>query len=234
MKINADLDQRAVVDSEQLDWVDSPLPGVQRRMLDRDGAESGRASSIVRYAPDSYFRSHVHTGGEEFIVLDGVFSDEYGDFGPGTYVRNPVGSEHRPHSKDGTTIFVKLWQMDPDDQEFVRIDTNKTPWAPGLVEGLQVMGLHEYGTEQVALVKWAPGTEFSAHGHPGGEEILVLDGVFEDEQGRYPKGTWLRNPAGSFHTPFSTEGCTIYVKTGHLYPGAGGIDVEESLTGVSA
>ncbi|MEB3214064.1 MAG: cupin domain-containing protein, partial [Leptolyngbyaceae bacterium] len=54
------------------------------------------------------------------------------------------------------------------------------------------------------------------HRHWGGEEIFVLDGVFEDEQGRYPKGTWLRNPPGSVHSPFSTEGCVIYVKTGHL------------------
>jgi len=218
MKINANLDQRAVVYSEQLDWVDSPLPGVQRRMLERDGAEAGRASTIVRYAPDSHFRSHVHTGGEEYVVLDGVFSDEYGNFGPGTYVRNPVGSEHRPHSKEGTTIFVKLWQMDPEDHEYVRIDTNKTEWRTGLVEGLSVMPLHEHGSEHVALVKWAAGTEFNFHGHPGGEEIFVLDGIFEDEHGRYPTGTWLRNPAGSVHTPFSTEGCTIYVKTGHLFP----------------
>ncbi len=221
MKINTDLDQRAVVNSEQLDWVDSPLPGVRRRMLERDGAESGRASTIVRYAPDSYFHSHVHTGGEEFIVLDGVFSDEFGDFGPGMYVRNPVGSEHRPHSKDGTTIFVKLGQMDPDDQDYVRIDTNKAEWLPGQAEGLSVMPLHERGPEHVALVKWAPGTEFTRHAHPGGEEIFVLDGVFEDEHGRYPQGTWIRNPAGSVHTPFSTEGCTIYVKTGHLNPGSG-------------
>lgn len=220
MKINADLGQRAVVNSEQLDWVETRLPGVERRMLERNGAESGRASTIVRYAPESHFSSHVHTGGEEYLVLDGVFSDEYGDFGPGMYVRNPVGSEHRPHSKDGTTIFVKLWQMDPDDQEYVRMDTNKAKWLPGPADGLSVMPLHEHGAESVALVKWAPGTEFTRHSHPGGEEIFVLDGVFEDEHGRYPKGTWIRNPAGSIHTPFSTEGCTIYVKTGHLFPGA--------------
>ena len=76
--------------------------------------------------------------------------------------------------------------------------------------------LHSYGTEQVALVKWAPSTTFQRHKHWGGEEILVLDGVFEDEQGVYPKGTWLRNPLSSVHTPFSREGCLIYVKTGHL------------------
>lgn len=214
--LNMDFDRGVAIDTSAIDWVDSPLPGVQRRTLEREKAESGRATSIVLYAPGSEFSPHVHAGGEEFLVLDGVFSDEYGDFGPGTYVRNPIGSKHRPHSENGCTIFVKLWQMHPDDQDYVRIDTRTGVWTPGLVEGLSVMPLHRYGTESVALVKWQPGTEFQTHRHPAGEEILVLDGTFEDEHGRYPKGTWLRNPAGSIHTPCSTEGCTIYVKTGHL------------------
>ncbi len=185
-------------------------------MLDRDGDEVARATSLVRYAPGSYFSAHTHGGGEEFLVVDGVFSDETGDYGAGSYVRNPVGSSHTPYSADGCTIFVKLWQMHPQDQTRVAIHTHQTPWIPGLVPGLEVMPLHAYNAEHVALVKWAPGTAFQRHQHWGGEEILVLDGIFEDEQGAYPKGTWLRNPPGSVHTPFSREGCVIYVKTGHL------------------
>ncbi|MEM0980777.1 MAG: cupin domain-containing protein [Cyanobacteria bacterium P01_H01_bin.58] len=216
MKIYADLAERVLVSTEDLPWVDSPMPGVQRRMLDRNGEEVARATSLVRYAPGSYFSSHTHGGGEEYFVLKGVFSDEQGDFGPGTYVRNPVGSSHTPYSKDGATILVKLWQMDPQDQQQIVVDTHAANWAPGLVPGLQVLPLHAHGTEQVALVKWAPGTKFQPHRHWGGEEIFVLEGTFADEQGVYPKGTWLRNPPGSVHTPFSKEGCLIYVKTGHL------------------
>jgi anti-sigma factor ChrR (cupin superfamily) len=216
MKLHADFSQRVVVSSQELPWVDSPMPGVQRRMLERDGEEVARATSIVRYAPSSHFSSHTHGGGEEFFVLEGVFSDEYGDYPAGTYVRNPVGSTHTPFSNDGCTILVKLWQMQPDDQKRVAIATTQVPWIPGLVPGLQVMPLHAHSTEQVALVKWAPGTQFQHHSHWGGEEIFVLDGVFEDEFGSYPKGTWLRNPSGSHHTPFSRSGCLIYVKTGHL------------------
>ena len=216
MKIHADLNQRAVVFSENLPWVDSPMPGVQRRMLERDGEEVARATSIVRYAPGSYFSAHTHGGGEEYLVLEGVFSDEHGDFGPGTYVRNPVGSSHTPYSKDGATILVKLWQMDPQDQHQVTLDTHQASWAPGLVAGLKVQSLHAFGPEQVALVKWAPGTQFQPHRHWGGEEIFVIEGTFADEHGIYPKGTWLRNPPDSIHTPFSDEGCLIYVKTGHL------------------
>jgi anti-sigma factor ChrR (cupin superfamily) len=106
--------------------------------------------------------------------------------------------------------------MHPDDQQRVVIDTRQSSWKPGLVDGLQVMPLHSYGTEQVALVKWAAGTQFPQHQHRGGEEIFVLEGVFEDEYGTYPQGTWIRNPVGSMHRPFSQAGCLIYVKTGHL------------------
>lgn len=216
MKLHADLSQRIAIDTNALPWIDSPTPGVQRRMLDRDGEEVARATSIVRYAPGSAFPTHTHGGGEEFLVLDGVFSDESGDYPAGTYVRNPIGSAHAPHSAEGCTIFVKLWQMVASDRDRVAINTTQQPWLPGLVKGLQVLPLHAHGPENVALVRWAPGTEFQRHSHLGGEEILVLDGVFEDEFGSYPQGTWLRNPPGSIHQPFSRSGCTIYVKTGHL------------------
>lgn len=217
MKLHADLSQRVVVLSESMPWVESPALGVQRRMLDRDGEEIARATSVVRYAPGSQFAPHVHGGGEEFLVLEGVFSDEHGDYPIGTYVRNPVGSKHSPSSRDGCTILVKLWQMHPDDQQTVVIHTSQASWLPGMEIGLQVIPLHTFGTETVALVKWAPGTHFQRHSHPGGEEIFVLEGVFEDEFGTYPKGSWLRNPPGSVHTPFSQNGCVIYVKVGHLH-----------------
>ena len=216
MKLHADLDQRAVVATADLPWTDSPMTGVQRRMLDRDGEEVARATSLVKYAPNSHFSAHTHGGGEEFFVLEGTFSDEHGDYPAGTYIRNPVGSTHTPFSKEGCTILVKLRQMHPEDQQRVVVDTTRSPWLPGLVKGLEVMPLHNFGSEHVALVKWAPGTEFQNHRHLGGEEIFVLEGVFEDESGTYPEGTWLRNPSGSLHTPFSQAGALIYVKTGHL------------------
>ncbi|PSB39321.1 cupin domain-containing protein [Aphanothece minutissima] len=218
-QLHADRDRRAVVDSGALPWHPSPLAGVERRLLERDGGEVARATSIVRYAPGSRFSPHGHGGGEEFLVLEGVFSDEHGDYGPGTYVRNPVGSAHAPFSEGGCTILVKLRQMDPADQTRVVIDTGSSTFVPGLVPGLCVLPLHAFGLEHVALVRWEPGTRFPLHAHPGGEEIFVLEGVFEDEQGAYPAGTWLRNPPGSRHVPFSGSGCLIWVKTGHLDQG---------------
>jgi len=217
MDLNSDLDRRVVLNIHDLAWSASPLPGVERRMLDRVGGEVARATSIVRYAAGSHFDRHVHGGGEEILVLEGVFSDEHGDHPVGTYLRNPPGSAHAPFSQDGCTLFVKLWQFAPGDSDVVRIDTTTAPWYPGLVPGLSVLPLHEHEGVSTALVRWAPDTRFNTHTHPGGEEILVLEGLFRDEDGEYPAGTWLRNPRWSRHTPFTgAEGALIYVKVGGL------------------
>lgn len=217
-RINADFEQRVVIRPEDYHWVDSPMAGVERMMLDRIGDESARATSIVRYAPFSEFSPHVHSGGEEFFVLEGVFSDEHQDYPQGSYVRNPIGTSHTPKiGKEGATIFVKLQQFNEADNEQKAIDTLKQPWQQGLVDGLTVMPLHEFEGEHVALVKWAPNTQFNPHRHFGGEEILVLEGTFYDEHGIYPQGSWLRSPHLSQHSPFTKDdGALIYVKTGHL------------------
>ena len=216
MQLHTDLSKKIAIDSNLLPWVPSPLEGIARRMLERDGDEIARATSVVRYAPGSSFASHCHDFGEEFLVLSGVFEDEYGEYPAGTFVKNPPGSTHSPRSKDGCTLFVKLRYLEPDDTERLVIHTRSAAWLPGMVPGLAVMPLATFGTTSSALVRWAPGTYFNPHRHFGGEEIFVIQGVFEDEYGRYPEGFWLRSPHMSSHKPFSVEGCTIWVKTGHL------------------
>ena len=216
MRINADFSKRVVVRPEDYNWAASPAAGVERMMLDRVGEEVARATTIVRFAPNSFFDEHSHGGGGEFLVLEGVFSDETGDYPAGTYVRNPVGTSHKPHTVEGCTILVKLHQFDASDTVQFHIDTKSTEFRPGMVEGLSVLPLHSAVNENVALVRWAPGTKFTPHSHWGGEEIFVLEGTFQDEHGSYPAGSWLRSPHLSQHAPWSDEGCLIYVKTGHL------------------
>ena len=214
--LNTNFSERAVVNTAIAAWVQSPEPLVQRRLIERDGGEVARATSIVRYQAGASFKPHCHDLGEEIFVIEGIFSDELGDYGPGTYLKNPPGSTHAPYSKNGCLLFVKLRHLKLDDQERVVINTRNATWYPGMVAGLSVQPLYEHGTQHTALVRWAPGTFFNPHRHYGGEEIFVVDGVFEDEHGRYPAGSWLRNPHMSQHQPFSREGCTIFVKTGHL------------------
>lgn len=217
-RINADFDQRVVIATSAEAWVPSPQPGVERKPLDRIGGEVARATSLVRYAPGSSFSEHLHGGGEEFLVLEGVFSDERGDYPAGTYVRNPPGSRHRPFSRGGCTLFVKLHQFHPADLQRVVIDTTASTWSAVSETGLSRVVLHAHRREKVALVRFAPRAQVPNDLHPGGEEVYVLEGVLSDEAGDYPAGTWVREPAGSAHAPFSREGCVIYVKEGHLPP----------------
>jgi anti-sigma factor ChrR (cupin superfamily) len=215
MKINDDFNQRVVINHHDLPWVPSPELGVDRRMLERQGNEIAKATSIVRYQVGSKFQAHQHELGEEIFVLDGTFSDETGNYRAGTYIMNPPGSSHAPYSESGCTLFVKLRHLGSEQVIREVIDTKAAPWYQGMVPGLKVMPLMQQGSGST-LVKWAPQTFFNPHRHYGGEEIFVVDGVFEDEHGRYSAGTWIRSPHMSMHKPFSNEGCTIFVKTGHL------------------
>ncbi|EGQ7762607.1 MULTISPECIES: cupin domain-containing protein [Vibrio] len=213
--LNMDFSKRIVIDTAQQEWIASPSKGVWRKPLEREAKESGHTTSVVKYEPNSQFSTHPHPQGEEILVLEGVFSDEYGDYPAGTYLRNPPGSQHAPFSKEGCVILVKLNQFESEDLETVRINTNQASWQSG-VGGLQVMPLHDFEHEHVALVKWPKGEKFQPHRHFGGEEIFVLSGEFKDELGTYPPYSWIRSPHMSEHFPFVEQETIIWVKTGHL------------------
>ena len=217
MELNADFSRRAVVHAANLAWVASPTAGVDRRMLDRIGAEVARATSIVRYAPASRFPAHVHGGGEEFLVLDGVFQDEHGDFPAGSYIRNPPQSRHTPGSAPGCTIFVKLWQFDPDDRAQVRLDTNTLSFQPASGRpAVEAMRLFQGPGEDVRLERWRPGAEI-AFAPQDGLELLVLEGSFTEAGEAFALQSWLRLPAGaSLHATAGSDGCRLWVKEGHL------------------
>lgn len=212
---NLDFTKSIVINTNNKEWLPSPKEGVFRIPLEREAAESGHTTSIVRYEAGTSFSAHTHPAGEEIFVLEGVFSDEEGDYPAGTYIRNPKGSKHTPFSKEGCTIFVKLNQFADDDTKTVRINTNENKWLPGQ-GNLQVYPLHDFLGRGTALVKWPAGERFVPHRHFGGEEILVLSGTFKDEHGEYPKGTWMRSPHLSQHYPWVDEKTIILVKTGHL------------------
>jgi anti-sigma factor ChrR (cupin superfamily) len=206
-RLNADFTQRVVIDTERQPWVASPLPGVERRMLDRIGGEVARATSLVRYAPASVFAAHEHALGEEFLVLDGVFSDEHGDYPKGTYVRNPPGSRHTPRSAVGCQLLVKLRQMPPSERARIVIATHawQGPHLPLYAGG-----------EQVSLERLGAGAGTAESDCPGGEEIFLLAGDLADAHGLYGPRTWIRNPPGFRRRLKSVGGAVYWLKQGHL------------------
>jgi anti-sigma factor ChrR (cupin superfamily) len=217
MELNANFAQRVLVHSADLEWSDSPIPGVRRRMLDRIGDEVARATSVVSYEPGSSFSPHIHTGGEEFIVLEGVFQDEHGDFPVGSYIRNPPQSSHTPGSEAGCVIFVKLWQFDMNDRYHMRVGMDKM----GAVEdasrpGVKVSTLYQDDREVVRMEQWSPGARVTVDAE-GGAEIFVLEGGFTEGDDDLVKYSWLRVPVGdNLRAHVGPEGAKIWLKSGHL------------------
>lgn len=218
--LNMDLDQRVFVDTASADWIASPAAGVWRKPLEREAAESGRTTSLVRFELDASFPAHRHPMGEEIYVIRGAFEDEFGVYPAGSYLRNPPDSRHTPGCRAGCEIFVKLDQFHPRDMASVRRDTRRGDWLRTPSAGITRKPLHRFEGEEVMLEAWQPGATVGAHVHRGGEEILVLAGELCDEHGRYPAGSWLRQPIGSEHAPFTEQGCRLLVKSGHLGPRA--------------
>lgn len=215
MQLHTDYTVPAVSRADEKPWLASPMRGVDRKMLERNGDEVARATSIVRYAAGSYFSPHVHTGGEEFLVLDGVFSDEHGDYPAGMYVRNPVGSKHRPFSKGGCTIMVKLWQYPPEDQLFVRTNLFDDELWSAEQAGTARLELHQTDHEHVDALKIAPGTSVSLNA-TGGTELFVFRGSMETGGATYYAGDWLRYPVGESVTVTAGEKLILWKKTDHL------------------
>lgn len=216
MRLNDDLSVRTRVDAASMDWTPSPAAGVERRLLFRIGGEKARATSIVRYAPGSSFARHGHPGGEEFLVLEGTFQDETGDFPVGTYVRNPPGSGHAPRSDDGCTILVKLWQFADDDRTHVVRRPGEGEPLSASVDVTSSMLLFDEVGEHVLLDRWRPDTRIHL-ANPEGLELLVLDGSFAESGDTLTRWSWLRLPAGQpLDAQVGPEGAQVWRKEGQL------------------
>jgi len=213
--LNMNFSEAVCLIQDDQQWVTSPADGVSRVHLERESQESGHTTSFVKFEPGSAFPAHKHPQGEEIYVLDGVFSDENGDYPAGTYIRNPPGSSHQPFTKEGCTLFVKLEQFKPEDDIHVVIKPDEQIWQDG-TGNLKVTSLHTFDQESTALVWWPENEIFQPHTHFGGEEIVVIKGSFIDEHGEYPAGSWIRSPHMSKHFPYVKEETLIFVKVGHL------------------
>ena len=205
MQINANFEKPVFILPSHYDWVESTQSGVTRMMLDRIGAEKARATSLVHYQKKASFPAHAHPGGEEIFVLSGTFSDESGDYPKGYYLRNPVGSSHTPKSHEGTLIFVKLWQMEAQDDVFIRVNTeDETNWK--IENGKRICSLYDGFNEKVYLQCLELDEQLISSNKA--TEILVLAGELTFSELRssrlfgscgvesevFPKGSWMRLP----------------------------------------
>lgn len=217
--INGDMGRRVVIDTTSMAWERSPSPRVWRKRLHLVGArESGQVTSIVRYEAGASFAVHHHPEGEEILVLEGTFSDEHGDWPAGTYLLNPEGFRHAPFSRDGCVIFVKLRQYAGIGRRRVVVNINDLPWLATADAAIDKLDLYTDAAfaDHTCVQRWAPGAAPGSQHYRQGVEMLVLEGTFSDECGRYSKGCWLRLPVGAHHRPQSANGCLLYMKTGAL------------------
>jgi anti-sigma factor ChrR (cupin superfamily) len=217
MNINTDFSQRIVIRDVDLTWKDSPIKGVYRKMFDRIGDEVARATTLVRYDPESQFSAHVHSGGEEFFVIDGVFQDEHGEYPMGSYVRNPPGSEHTPRSKEGCIIFVKLWQFENNDRAHFRLNSHNMGAIPELDRpGVSVISLYHDTREDVCIEIWQSKACLEIN-DDGGVELFVLTGDFDLDGENFRRGSWLRLPRRDFvKIKVGHKGARVWIKRGHL------------------
>lgn len=217
--INGDLTARVAVDTRCMEWTPSPSRTVWRKRVHLVGPpEAGQVTSVVRYEPGSRFPEHDHPEGEEILVLEGVFSDEHGDWPAGTYLLNPEGFTHAPYSRDGCVLLVKLRQYPGSDRRHVAVQTADLDWQPGEHPGVSIKPLYRQDgyTDSTRLERWAAGTATSRRGYRGGAELFVLDGTLEDDTASHGAGSWLRLPEGAELTASTRGGCTLYVKEGGL------------------
>ena len=217
MDVNGDFTKRVVLHSDTIEWEASPMKGVDRRRLDRVDNEADRVTTIVRYAPESSFSSHIHTGGEEFIVLEGVFEDDYGNWPTGSYIRNPPTSRHKPSSKDGCVIFVKLSQFQAEDRTFIHADMNKLgSVADANRLGVKVSPLFKDDHEDVRVEYWESNTKVEVD-TSGGAELFVLEGGFTENGDLLQKESWLRVPINTaMIAETGSKGAKVWIKSGHL------------------
>jgi anti-sigma factor ChrR (cupin superfamily) len=214
--LNMNFADQVTIATREKDWEASPMPGVWRKRLAREEAERGHATSIVRYDAGARFRAHNHPGGEEILVLSGVFSDELGDFPAGTYFRNPAGYRHAPFSDQGCELLVKLHQIPDHDDQRVQVNTLLEEGWRDLEGGGQELLLHHCDPERVCLLRLPPGTQLPSSRLFGGAELYLMQGALLGAKGRLEERSWSRFPAGWNTSVEALEASLLWFKSGHL------------------
>ena len=211
MTLHSDHSLRVVVDA-----VDLHAGAIGERGLEsRKDSTQGRITLRSFKTGDTW--SHDGKQLLEVLVVRGLLTLNGEALGPASYARLSPGVPAMFTSTEASMVYLNERTPTEPEKDSYALRGDSLDWRQGMVPGLKVTSLHQGLTKHTALVRWAPETRFNPHTHVGGEEILVLEGVFRDEHGSYPAGTWIRSPHMSNHRPFTgPEGATILVKVGHL------------------
>lgn len=216
-QLHTDLSERIAIDTAAMVWTPSPGGHVLRKRLHLQGpAEAGQVTSVVRYPAGARFPAHDHPQGEEILVLEGVFSDEHGDWPQGTYLLNPEGFRHAPFSEQGCTLFVKLRQYPGTDRLHQTVQSNDLPWLQSVRKNTRWKKLYTQPpyTDSMRIEHWESPAELGQINFSQGAELLILNGSFNDDFGEYPTHSWLRIPVGGALIPRSNGACELYIKEG--------------------
>jgi hypothetical protein len=211
MTLHSDHSIRVVVDATDLH---AGQPG-ERALEQRDAPAESRITLRSLKAGETLSHDGKHL--LEVLVVRGLLTLHGEGLGPTSYIRLAPGVPATLTSTEASMVYLNERTPTEPEKDSYALRGDSLDWRQGMVPGLKVTSLHQGLTKHTALVRWAPETRFNPHTHVGGEEILVLEGVFRDEHGSYPAGTWIRSPHMSNHRPFTgPEGATILVKVGHL------------------
>ncbi len=215
---NADYSKRIAILPDKNAWSETGMSGIRYKLLESCCEPYPRRTLLLQCDPGSTIDQQGEQNELEFFVLRGEISDQNNNYPVSTYVRNPEGCSHA-HSEQGCSVFIKLSQIHEEDQGQRIINTRReSKWLPGPSEGIQIYPLHVWDTESIFLIRWKLAAHFKPIMDPKGEEILVIEGELQDEFGRYPKGSWIRNPTAIWQSWVATAGTVVYYKNGH-FPG---------------
>mmetsp|Transcript_135455 Transcript_135455/g.377275 ORF Transcript_135455/g.377275 Transcript_135455/m.377275 type:complete len:305 (-) Transcript_135455:80-994(-) len=224
VELNANKSETCLVNTDTQEWIETPAKGVYRKLIERLGGEVARATTVVRFDAGKSFPSHTHGGGEEFIVLEGAWHDEWATQPKYTYVRNYIGSTHQPTIGDsGCTIMVKLRQMAHEHKEPEHtqwdISVHNANWKRrSSSQGCKTLTVFTSPLEEVHFEHWEPGAAGILEVPPKGMESFVVEGSFTDELGEHRAWSWTREAVAGVRRRLvaGPKGCLLYVKSKHL------------------
>lgn len=212
-EINANFHLPVSVKTNVFDWQGFTKAGIRQRSLERLVGRHSRLTAVAQFAAGQVFKKIAHEHGVEFLVLSGKFSDEHGDYGVGSYVRNPAAAYRMPFTRDGCTVLLKVGRFQLLDQKRVVVNTRDShrKWKATGEPGVSCLDLHQFSEQHVSLHKIRAECWITFKCLNLALEIFVIEGDISVSGSHYEAGTWLRYPPGSRIKVRSKHGCCLYI-----------------------